>query len=349
MQKVYTLYKDYLNSRPDSLYLNPHWNVAEAEKYLAKNLQPDNFQLFDGSGYDLNYMQYYKPKVLQIDRVEDGRYRVKTIFMSRCEDEEYKAFSPIAISRHYAVKDAGGNYKLENAIGYDTRNWPVYKYKYITYVVHPYCKFNKNEAQEAIDFCDGIVKQFRLDPPEPITYYITPDSDEMGKILNFDYWLSHSTGRAFPAFRELYTAFGGASYPHEFVHLLFPPSQPGKRAFIINEGLATWLGGPSQNETFEEALLKLSNDLKEKEVTLDDIINNRYRNPFDNNPLYVSGAVICRLVYEKHGADGIHRLLEVPQDPALFKKGLKELFGMEYGEVDKMVILYIKRYSMSMD
>jgi hypothetical protein len=34
IKQVYNLYKNYLNSRPDSIYQNPNWNEKEAKQYL---------------------------------------------------------------------------------------------------------------------------------------------------------------------------------------------------------------------------------------------------------------------------------------------------------------------------
>lgn len=346
INQVYHLYKGYINSKPDSLYQNPFWNRAEIERYHKAGLNsPDNFSLFGNGSYQISSLNYFVPKILQIDKVEYGRYQVKTIFAARSEDKDYKQFSPIGISKLYAVKDGSGNYKLENVIDYDTRKWKKYKYKYITYIVHPLCEFNKMKAKNAVAFCDKTVSRFNLQKPGEITYYITPNSDELGKILNFDYWLSYSTGRALPHFRTIYTGFPDEDFKHELLHLIFPTAPNGIRPFIINEGIATWLGGPSHDETFDDALRIFSMQIKDKDVSLDDIISNTYRNPLDNNPVYLAGAVICKLVYESHGVAGINKLLDCRQEQVALEQLLEELFNMPYKKVDTFIIDYIKNYS----
>ncbi|MBK0369117.1 hypothetical protein [Flavobacterium agrisoli] len=106
---------------------------------------------------------------------------------------------------------------------------------------------------------------------------------------------------------------------------------------IITEGLATWLGGAGWNESFEEALKKTSKVLKRhKNVTIDDIINFKIRNEFDNSIISATGGMICKLVYEKHGADGIIKLISTKQEN--FKPILENLFDLSYIEIEELII-----------
>ena len=255
---VYHLYKDYLNSKPDSIYRNPYWNDKENDH----NLEIGYFKV-DRAAQEMysnstakKYLSYYKPTILQIDQVEKDRYLIKTLFAAENPKQEYVAHSVPAITRLYAVKDNSGAFKLENAVSYDTRKWEVYNYKFIKYIVHPQCAFDKKEARNAVKFCEKISKQFDL-KIEPFTYYVLPNSDEFGKLYNFEYWLYYLSGQTNIPRREIYTSYGNVTYPHEFVHILFP--LPGKGQpycpTIINEGLASWLGGTSYDESFEDALI----------------------------------------------------------------------------------------------
>lgn len=114
---------------------------------------------------------YYKPKVLQIDSIGSNRYQIKTIFAKECPETNYKTFTPNYITKLYAVRDNKDLFKLENVISYDTRNWKIFEFKFITYKVHPNWTFNKREALKAISFCKKISKQFNI-KIEPFTYYV---------------------------------------------------------------------------------------------------------------------------------------------------------------------------------
>ena len=347
IKSIYHLYKDYLNSKPDSIYKNPNWNEKEAELYLKnKSMKIDRSanQMFNYYKAT-DYLNYFSPKILQIDSVAVNRYQIKTVFAHDCSEEEYKNSTPDYITKLYATRNDKGIFKLENTISYDTRNWKTYNYKFINYIVHPNCTFDKKEALKAVEFCKKIANQFNL-IIEPFTFYILPNSDEMGKLYNFEYWMSYLGGQTLIANREIFTTFGNASYPHEFVHLLFPLPKDGVAycPMIINEGLATWLAGPSFNESFENSLKQTSETFqKQSSITLEDIMTFKLRNSFDNSILYVTGGVICKLVYEKHGEKGIWKLYNSTN--ANFKQVLEKLFDKPYENVEKSIIDYITKYS----
>src|SRR5690606_10567044 len=115
-------------------------------------------------------------------------------------------------------------------------------FKFIKYILHPEHDFDKKQAKKAVKFCKKIIKQFDLHQVEPFSYYVTCNSDQLGKLYNFEYWSSYSTAMTHLTIHQITTSYGNEFYPHEFIHLLFPS---GNRPFIITEGLATWLGGPS--------------------------------------------------------------------------------------------------------
>lgn len=348
IKEVYNLYKNYLNSRPDSIYKNPYWNESESEHYLAKskliNVDRSAKQIF--SYFKAKELfNYYTPKILQIDSVALNRYQIKTIFDTENIKLGYEKFTPLYITKLYAVRNQSGDFKLENCIDYETRNWKKYQYKYITYVVHPECSFQKNEAKKAVAFCEKIAKQFNI-KVKPFMYYLLPSSDEFGKLYNFDYWLSYSGGQTVTPWNEIFTSYGNENFPHEFVHILFGlrKDEMNFGTMIVTEGLATWLSGAGTDKTFKEELSVFSKQIKDKKsLTIDNIINNEYRNQFDNNPLYLTGGVICMMVYEKHGVKGIWELYDATNDN--LKLVLEKLFEIPYVEVDKKVMDYIRNYS----
>lgn len=349
VKAVYHLYENYLNSRMDSVYQNPYWNKNQRElaiKLKANSIDRAVTWLFWKDSVGKKHLTSLPPKILQIDKIEENRFQIKTIFMNRCEDENYKLFNPDCITKLYAVKDENGEFKLENVIDYDTRNWKKYNYKNINYVVQPFMAFNKRRAKEAVVFCNKIAKQFSL-KQLPFTYYMTSNSDEMLKLSNLEYLLSYTTGFTDLQTRTIFTSFPNESYPHEFVHILFYNSTNKYAGTgFIGEGLATWLGGSGFNQTFEGGLNKFSSEIKDNNtINLDKIISFEYINPFDSDPFYLTGGVICSMVYEKYGASGIFELYNCP-DMISLKKLLEKMFNMSYEEIDLKIIKYIKEYSI---
>ncbi|WP_281228472.1 hypothetical protein [Flavobacterium aquiphilum] len=347
IKQVYHMYKNYLNSRPDSIYQNPNWNVDEAKYYVKNKLRPDrSSNLMFVYSNSIKYFSSYTPKILQIDSIAINRYQIKTIFEQKCPDAEYDKYTPDWITKLYAVRNNKGEFKLENTILYDTQKWEKHQYKFINYVVHPDCVFNKEEAAKSVVFCEKIAKQFNV-KVEPFTYYLLPNPDAMGKLYNFDYWMSYLGGQTFTSTKEIFTTYGKAYFPHEFIHMLFPIPKNGDAGcpMIVTEGLATWLAGPGGNTTFEEALKGVSKTFqKQNNLTIEDIMTFKLRNEFDNNILYVTGGVICKLVYEKQGEKGIWELYN--SNKANFNSVLEKQFGMSYDMVETLVIKTIKDYNV---
>ena len=79
------------------------------------------------------------------------------------------------------------------------------------------------------------------------------------------------------------------------------------------------------------------------QITFEEIMNFTFRNEFDNNILYVTGGVICKMVYEKKGKAGILKLYN--SNDANFKDVLSELLEKSYTEVEREVIEYIRNPS----
>lgn len=337
IKRVYEVYKEYLNAEMDSIYANPYWNLKDwkledrncnrAINFLMKGVEADYF------------LSVYPPKILQIDSVNIGRYQIKTLFALECPSEKYKLQTPMAITKLYAVRQLNGEFKLENLIDYDTRLWKHHQNGFINYIVSPTVELDLSRACEAGKFYKNIAKQFDIKEIPKIDFYLTSNTDELMRLFNFEYVLSYTTGLALTNSKEVYTSFGDPLFKHELVHMLIP----GK-TYIITEGVATWLGGPRATETFGEALKNLSMQFQKKRPqSLQEIMDFTYRNKFDNNVIYITGAVICQMAYDREGVSGIKILLKCDDDT--FKEAMETVFCMPFCELEQKVINYIVDYN----
>lgn len=340
--QIYHLYKNYLNSKPDSIYANPYWNPAEYNYYLKNNLlridRSANIMFYDEKADD--FYKRYKPMVLQIDSIGENKYQIKTIFFFVADAKINRSYSVPYITNIYASKIFDGTFKLENTIEERTKDWRKVKYDFITYIIHPKCTFNKREAKAAVAFCKTIGRQFHISIT-PFTYYVLPNSDELGKIYNFEYWTYYISAQTNLPLREIFTSRGNTNYPHEFVHMIFPLRTSGTPPKIITEGLATWLGGPILGETFEEGLKEVSKTLNKQKtiVSFDDIKDGIIRNKFDDKILYITGAVICKLAYEKKGAEAIWQLYNATDNN--LNKIIKNVFEEPVQNVKQRIVTFI--------
>lgn len=342
VKSVYKLIRNYLNSNPESLNGNPYFSKKDNDRFSGKFPVDRSIFLFQSIAPFADALTYYKPMILQIEAVETGRYLVKTIYRAQTDDKEYVPHSVPFITRHYAVKQASGVYLLENAMHYDTRNWQRKPYRFINYIVHPECRFDEKEAEKAVAFCEKICSDFGLKPPT-FDFYILPDSDALGRLVNFEYWTYYQTGFTNLQMHEIFSAFGSADYPHEFIHMLFPTDTAPNRPIIINEGLATWLGGPGFRLSFEDGLKETALVLGRTEnVTLERIMNSEIRNPMDNTILYVTGGMICQMAFEKKGKGGVWTLFN--SDAANFRRTLEKVFGKPFVQIEKEIFERISVY-----
>ncbi|SFU42849.1 hypothetical protein SAMN05216480_103115 [Pustulibacterium marinum] len=339
-KQVYQLYTNYLNSNIDSIYNNPYFKETNWKPELGTK-DRSIFFLVDLPD-DQTFLKSYPPKILQLDKIEEGRYQIKTLFDASGVPEQYQQFVPAAITKLYAVEQPDGSFLLENILEYDTQKWQHEQVGFINYVVSPFVTFDKTQAKEAVKFCKELAKEFGLGKVPEFNYYIANGSDEMQALLNFEYLMSYHTGLTDVFGRKLFTSYKSPFYKHELVHMLFPVK--GLRPAIINEGFATWLGGPKQGIGYEESLLALSKQFQEnRPLSLNEILNYEYKNKLDNNVLYVTGATICKLTYESYGTEGIWALLN--STPENYQQLLAKMNNQSFEEFSQYVLQYITDYA----
>jgi len=320
VKEIITLWKNYLSSKPDSIYNNPYWNEDEKEMY-------EDFDFTRQFLYRMpseKLLKYFSPTVLSIVK-KHGAYAIRTLFYADKAAGKTKNSNPWAITEIYAIKE-NNQWKLKNALPIITRNWNQKTTDKITFIYPPAHQFNDSLAKQANSFCNKLTNKFQLPNWEPFDFYITSKPDKMGRLLGFDFFfVGYATGMSWKRERMLFTGKGSEWYPHEFVHLILPEKN---RHFMIEEGFATWQGG-SRGKTFKENAAILARKLNQKDtITFNDILTRKWGRKY--NALYTTGAIICREVWMKEGAKGIHRLLNIPPDNENLVTNLCDIF-----EVDK--------------
>jgi len=324
IKEVAMLWINYLNSKPDSLYDNPYWN--NAEKVQFKNFDHSVPYLYQFPSKQL--LKYYKPTILSIEK-EDEYYGIRTIFSADDLPGEYRKSNPWCITKLYAVKE-DGEWRLKNALPIITQKWSKKKVGKITFIYPPHHKFNNDLATKASQFCNEIAEKFKFPEWKPFDFYITDSGDELGKLLNFDfYFAGYTTGIGMNDNRILLSGLGSEYYPHEFIHLIVPKQD---RHWIIEEGFATWKGGQG-GKTFEESAKLLANELaKNDTITFSDILNKKWGWQFA--AFYTTGAILCNSAYENGGVELVNELLKIPNDRERFIVNLCLIFKIEERDFD---------------
>lgn len=335
-REIVALWTNYLSSSPDSVYNNPYWNETEKKKY------PD-FDFTRAFIYQIPSVQllnYYKPTILSVEK-EGENYAIRTLFNAEGLEGIYKKSNPWCITKLYAVKE-NNRWKLKNALPILTQDWKRKTVGKITFIYPPEHRFNETLADKANKFCDSIVMKFQFPDWKPFDFYITKSGDELGKLLGFDFFYAgYATGTTMNDERILLNSFDSEWYPHEFVHMI---DGYNKRHGIIEEGFATWASAQSSLETtFEEGAKKLAQQLaKNDTVTFHHILNKKWGWQFV--AYYTTGAIICKLVYDKGGISALKKLLDTPPENDKLIQIMCELLKIKQTDLDKFLRTEILKY-----
>lgn len=321
---------DYLASKPDSNFDNPHWN--RDEKRLADTMDFDLSATLLYQFPSTGLLAYYTPTILSVER-RAAAYEIRTLFYAEGLEDKYRGSNPWAIVRVYAIRE-DNEWKLKNALPFITRNWNDRSIGDIRFVYPPEHTFNEMLARKTVRFCDSVCSVLNLPSWEPFTFYICAHGDEVGRLLGFDYFFAgYTTGVARNSLRMMISGLGSEWYPHECVHMVVGGGRLRHR--MLDEGLATWLGGARQNTRFQDNLADLRAALRDKpQVRFSDILQNRWG--WQVGAYYTSGAVLCKLVYDHKGADGLWELLTTPQDDTQLKANVSRLLDIEESSLDRV-------------
>ena len=329
VNKVVQLYKNYLQNRPDSVQSqNPFWCSADKKKF-------SDFDFTRSFLYDAipmkNFVVLYRFVILSIEKENEG-YAIRTAFIAKDISQPYMAKqNPWAITRIYAIKE-NGEWKLKNAFEFKVKDWKSVTDGNIIYHHPNKIVLDKQELKKSKTFCDSIAKLLQIKSWSAFDYYIAQTPDEMCELLGFDFAMTaYTTGMAFQK-DILLNGTGSAYYPHEFVHHV--AEEKNIKNKFINEGLATWLGG-SRLKSFKENVESLSDFVSKNDtITLDNVLEEGAG--WTVGGYYTSGAIFCKLVYEKKGLKGLEELFLLPaNDNTVLKKKLMQLL-----EVTNLEILW---------
>jgi hypothetical protein len=324
IREIATLWVNYLSSEPDKISDNPYWNEEEKKIYrdfdLSRTLL---YQLPSG-----NLLIYFKPKILSIEK-EGDHYGIRTIFSADGLEGEFRKSDPWAIQKLFAVKESN-QWKLKNALPIITTDWNKKTAGKITFIYPPNHKFNQELADKAIQFCNQISSEFQFPDWKPFDFYITQSGDELGKLLNFDFFFAgYTTGIGLNENRILLSGLGSEYYPHEFIHLIVPKFD---RHGLVEEGFATWKGGQGE-KTFEESAKLFANELaKNDRVTFLDILNRKWG--WQYAAFYTTGAILCHSAFEKGGVKLVNEILTIPNDTENLVDNLCLVFGIDKKDFD---------------
>lgn len=324
IKEIITLWTNYLNAEPDKISDNPYWNEEEKLKYKDFDFSRSLLYQFPSD----QLLRDFKPKILSIEK-EGDHYGIRTMYSADGLEGEYRKSNPWAIQKIYAVRE-NNQWRLKNSLPIITNHWNRKTIGKITFIYPPDHKFNEALALKANEFCTRKGDEFKFPDWEPFDYYITQSGDELGRLLNFDFFgAGYTTGIGLNEARILLSGFGSEYYPHEFIHLIVPKFD---RHGLIEEGFATWQGGQA-GKTFEESASLFANELSKNDtVTFLDVLNKQWG--WQYAAFYTTGAILCNSAYKKGGVKLVNELLKTPNASEKLVENLCLIFDLETKDFD---------------
>lgn len=309
-QEIFDVYKNYLYSNPvENDKNNPYWNSTEKEKYDAFDLSVPSIYKSSDFLNDLNDLKTYLDiYILSIDKIKDDFYSISAQYQFK--GGLSNSSSIWCIQNINAVKE-NGEWKLQNNLVHYTEHWGTSKTPYIVYHYPHGYNFKSDSAEKANHFFQNLVKEYNLEKPKKVDYYLAESTNQMGELLGFGFFGGGVTTGVSSVGNGYIMSSETAFHAHEFVHFAFA-SNKIKRNFLIEEGVADFLGSRIYDkESYEENMKKLINDIKNDDTyTIESLISMNENVSWNNyNWRYPFGALICKMVYDKKGEKGLKKLM----------------------------------------
>ncbi len=228
---------------------------------------------------------------------------------------------PVGLQRLYARR-SGGLWRLGSALPVFTERWREERVGGLVYHYDPTTSLDRARAQVADRFMDSVAAVLGVARPAHVDYYLAASFEAVRRLQGFDWALGRAMvgGQAIPENSLLFSgapAFGEA-FTHELVHLVLAAYGSARtRHRFVEEGVATWLGGGSRTPRYRGYVQLLARyQATNPDATLRDLLSTFGG---DDSPFYASGALVADAVFQRHGLEGIRRLLTIgPSNDALF-------------------------------
>ncbi len=324
--QVIQLWKNYLNSKPDSLYENAYWSESEQHQYKP-------FDLVANTWWGVSrYMGLSRLRISVLSVSNNANsYIIRTMFYS-CPPKDSGKVNVVFIFETGARLD-NGSYKLCNVLPINTRSWNREQLGSVKFVFPPEHQFNRPLAERTSQFIDSLATLWHT-TVVPIEYYFADDIDRVAKALGFDYWpaegnISGPRGFTDTKNRIIYSGGSYEWYPHEFVHMIINPLFPNAHHYFL-EGYATLVGGSSGHD-LSWHIRRNYQYLKAHTET--DILT------FKGVDLYVPaqyfiGGLLCKMAEEKGGIQMLRKLMTYGKEDEDLYRAIHEVFGIEKEHVN---------------
>ncbi|MCC6930008.1 MAG: hypothetical protein IT359_13580 [Gemmatimonadaceae bacterium] len=318
--------RDYFALPQPSRTPTPLWNGEEQR----------GRRVYDATG---EAYQGFPATIIEVvpESPDNDLYVVRTLFARY--DSASRAIRPLAVQRLYARR-TGDRWTLESALPHLTARWSTLRVGRITFHRPPGERIDRARARRTAQLFDDLQLRFAIADTSTLDYYACGSTREMYRIVGLDFMVAPSgpgTGRGGRASAEQHLLLAGDSlqgeaYIHELAHIAFWPTLPaGGRHHMVEEGVATWIGGSRGASIDSLAVILARYQATHPGVTLRMLVDGDVAGVWgqpETDAMYATAGVIAAAIHERGGDSGIRRYLGVTDDSASFWREMPALLGV---------------------
>jgi hypothetical protein len=259
---------------------------------------------------------------------------IKTLFAKA--DSDGANIQPLGLQRLYAARTREG-WRLHGALPVFTAGWRERRVGRITYHFDPAYPFDSLHAWDANRFVDSVSALLGVAPPSTIDYYLLGTFEAARRLQGFDWALGRMmfAGQAIPEDDLLFSGSPphGEAFRHELVHLVLAAYGPARsRSRLVEEGIATWLGGGMHGPDYRAYITLLASyQTAHPQTTLRHLLASFG----DDIPFYATGAVVADAVFHRGGLAALRRLLQIGPSWEALDDVLPGLLGLAPDQLDE--------------
>ncbi|WP_298423262.1 hypothetical protein [uncultured Kordia sp.] len=278
----------------------------------------------------------YQPTVIALQKKNNEKYLLKIAMMGAPE-----GFSSLdAIYNLHVIKNDQGDLVFKNTFNDNIATWQQKQYENITYYFDKNRHVNVTNIKKQHEFENWLVDFFDV---EKVNYkfIVCNNQHQLYKLIGYDYidsmfFNEQNGGVCYAKDKLLLSANNTAYNEHELTHLYIYNKFPYIHD-IIEEGFATYFGGSLELD-YKEHFKILNDYVLKNDINLIDYLFDEYKRhtiiDFTSSVKYSGGALLCSLIYEKQGKEGLFKLMDSGKSDEELKHTLRELFEMTMEELN---------------
>jgi hypothetical protein len=317
----------FLKTKNQSDVKNGYWLQSDFDRFKM----PYREIMFIESKGDRDDTDYFKPTLLNIVRTSmKDEFIIKLAFVG----QDSTGRSDLrAIFNIVAVKQDGG-YVFKSAFGRNLADWHRRVIGTITFFYRTSLDLALASRMEQTNH--EYARQFRTDPIA-ISYYKCENPVELLRLKGFDYsptmYIDTTGGRAEYWNMSLFAGNNSEWYPRELIPFYIRKCFGNKSHFIFAEGYTTYLAGTA-GRTLKEILAITREFYREnpQRDIVEDLMN-EYRIHGNLSVVYPLGGLLAQITVERHGFEGIKRLLSFGWQDNDFFAGVENVLGVKKPEL----------------